>query len=123
MWKIFKLGQGPRPDLLAEQWAREAQEEEEREQAEELGKTMDASDAHSKPSLADEEDHWIESQRESASQKRQDFQERMETPKPTRKDFVAMCIAMAEFLIPIALVLIGLFALLIYLLQKFWLHV
>ena len=39
------------------------------------------------------------------------------------QDFVAMCIAMAEFLIPIALVLIGLFALLIYLLQKFWLHV
>ena len=107
---------------MAEQWAREAQEEEEREQAEELGKTTDASDGQSEPSLADEEDHWIESQRESASQKREDFQERMETPKPTRKDFVAMCIAMAELLIPIALVLIGLFALLIYLLQKFWLH-
>ena len=35
MWKIFKLGQGPRPDLLAEQWAREAAEEEARERQQE----------------------------------------------------------------------------------------
>lgn len=142
MWKLFKLGQGPRPDLLAEQWAREAAEEEARErerEAEEAGapsgSSVSCGDDGEKvsrqtplketPAPSPEEDPagvWIEEQRGPAEEKRETFRERTETPKPSRKDFVAMCVALAELLIPIALALVGLFALLIFLLQKFWLH-
>ena len=144
MWKIFKLGQGPRPDLLAEQWAREAAEEAEEEarerQQEEENVVSPVSEGKTEqqPNLSQEAEAlqaprpsagsndpaeaWIEEQRGQAEEKRENFQDRTESPKPTRKDFVAMCVAMAELLIPSALVLVGLFALLIFLLQKFWLH-
>ncbi len=138
MWKIFKLGQGPRPDLLAEQWAREAAEQaeeeaRERQQEEDVVFPVSEGKTEKQPGLSQEApqpsassndpaEAWIEEQRGQAEEKRENFQDRTESPKPTRKDFVAMCVAMAELLIPIALVLVGLFALLIFLLQKFWLH-
>ena len=138
MWKIFKLGQGPRPDLLAEQWAREAAEQaeeeaRERQQEEDVVFPVSEGKTEKQPGLSQEApqpsagsndpaEAWIEEQRGQAEEKRENFQDRTESHKPTRKDFVAMCVAMAELLIPIALVLVGLFALLIFLLQKFWLH-
>lgn len=43
-------------------------------------------------------------------------------PKPTKKDLLAMIIAMLELMLPIALLFVAIFGVVLFLLIKLWLH-
>lgn len=133
------MGQGPRPDLLFE----EMQEREQREAEMELRKRKQQSNLHQE--LPPLHQNLSQSSHQNLSQEQgpnshgdqgQDignapavwngedsFASRVEDiPKPTKKDLLAMIIAMLELMLPIALLFVAIFAGVIFLLQKVWLH-
>lgn len=102
------MGQGPRPDLLLEEM-QEREEREARDVAQNAHPALNQdSSAPTRPMVWNEEDS---------------FASRVEDiPKPTKKDLLAMIIAMLELMLPIALLFVAIFAGAIFLLQKVWLH-
>ena len=106
MKNLWKLGQGPRPDLLFEE--------------EEKAKKSDTQPDGQKQKI--EFEKGLRTVRKEAKKKAREEKKKQEPIEMSRKDKLAVILAFCELLLPLAIGVMAIFAFLIWFLGKFWLH-
>ena len=106
MKNLWKLGQGPRPDLMFE----------EQEKKKKTNEQLDAK----KNKI--EFEKGLRAVRKEAKKKLLEESKEQEAIEMGKKDKLAVMLAFCQLLLPIAIGVLAIFAFLIWFLGKFWLH-